>query len=282
MPATVWKGFISFGLVSFPVRLFSAARAEAVHFHMLHKKDQSRVKEVWYCVNENKPIEREDIEKGYEVSKGKYVVVDDDELKKIAPATATTMEVLQFVDNDEVDPIYFESSYYVAAEEKTAKPYVLFLAALVETKQDAIAKVAMHNREHVVLIRPGNGGLILHTLYYSDELHKANRAETPKAKYSAKELSLATSLVNQLKAPFKPPEFTDTYRENVERLIEQKRKGQKVTTVEQPRKAPVIDLMEALQRSLAAKGTPRPGKKKASAKTSSKTSAKTPAKRKAA
>src|SRR3984957_5198048 len=105
MPATVWKGYLSFGLVSFPVRLFSAARAEAVHFHLLHKKDQSRVKEVWYCVNENKPIERADIEKGYEDSKGKYVVVDDEELKKIAPATATTMEVLQFVANDEVDPI---------------------------------------------------------------------------------------------------------------------------------------------------------------------------------
>jgi DNA end-binding protein Ku len=271
MPATVWKGFISFGLVSFPVRLSSAARAEALHFHMLHRKDQSRVKEVWYCARENKPIERTEIEKGYEVSKGSYVVVDDDELKKIAPPTATTMEVLQFVANDEVDPIYFETSYYVAAEEKTAKPYALFMAALIETKQDAIAKVAMHNREHVVLIRPGNNGLILHTLYYSDELHKANRTETPKAPYSAKELSLATSLVKQLRAPFKPQEFTDTYRTNVERLIAQKRKGQKVTTVEQPRKAPVIDLVEALQRSLAssskrsgaANGTKASAKRKA-------------------
>ena len=161
------------------------------------------------------------------------------------------MEVLQFVANDEVDPVYFETSYYVAAEETTAKPYALFMAALIETKQDAIAKVAMHNREHVVLIRPGDSGLILHTLYYSDELHKANRTETPKAQYSAKELSLATSLVKQLRGRFKPQDFTDTYRENVERLIAQKRKGQKVTTVREPRKAPVIDLVEALRRSLA-------------------------------
>src|ERR1700734_1020925 len=167
MPATVWKGFISFGLVSFPVRLFAAARPETVHFHLLHKKDQSRVKEVWYCAEENKPIERSEIEKGYEVSKGEYVVIDDEELKKIAPATATTMDILQFVGSDEVDPIYFESSYYVAAEDKTAKPYVLFLAALTETKQDAVAKIAMHNREHIVLIRPSReGGLVLHTLYY--------------------------------------------------------------------------------------------------------------------
>ena len=97
MPATVWKGYLSFGLVSFPVRLFSAARAEAVHFHMLHKKDLSRVKEVWYCAEEDKPIERSEIVKGYEVKKGEYVTVDDEELKKIAPTTATTMEVLQFV-----------------------------------------------------------------------------------------------------------------------------------------------------------------------------------------
>src|SRR5229473_6363272 len=124
MPATVWKGFISFGLVSFPVRLSSAARAEAVHFHMLHKKDLSRVKEVWYCAEEDKPINRSEIVKGYETSKNKYVVVEDEELKKIAPTTATTMDILQFVASDAVDPILFESSYYVAAEDKTAKPYV--------------------------------------------------------------------------------------------------------------------------------------------------------------
>ena len=212
MAATVWKGYISFGLVSFPVRLTSAARAETVHFHMLHKKDLSRVKEVWFCAEEDKQIDRSDIVKGYETSKGAYVVVEDEELKKIAPATATTMDILQFVGNDEVDPIFFESSYYVAPEDKTAKPYTLFMAALEETKQDAIAKIAMHNREHIVLIRPSEGGLILHTLYYPDELHKSNKSEAPKSKYTAKELELAKSLVNHLKAPFKPQEFTDEYR----------------------------------------------------------------------
>jgi DNA end-binding protein Ku len=252
MPATVWKGYISFGLVTFPVRLFTAARAETVHFHMLHKKDQSRVKEVWYCAEEDKPIERSDIEKGYEVSKDQYVIVDDEELKKIAPVTATTMDILQFVANKEVDPIYFEKSYYVAPETKTAKPYVLFMAALEDTKQDAIAKLTMHNREHIVLIRPSEHGLMLHTLYYPDELHQANRGEVPKTTHSTKELELAKSLINQLKAPFKPKEFKDTYRENVEALIAQKQKGQKVTSIKQPRQAPVIDLMKALEQSLKA------------------------------
>jgi len=262
MPATVWKGYLSFGLVSFPVRLFSAARAEGVHFHMLHKKDLSRVKEVWYCADENKPIERSDIVKGYEAGKGdSYVVVDDDELKTIAPPTASTMDILQFVRAGEVDPIYFESSYYVAPEEKLSKPYGLFLAALTQTKQDAIAKLAMHNREHVVLIRPADDGLVLHTLFYADELHAGNKAKAPKAKFSAGELDMAKSLVKQLSAPFKPNEFHDTYRENVERLIEQKQKGQKITTVKQPKKAPVIDLMEALKQSLKTTASRRVGKK---------------------
>jgi DNA end-binding protein Ku len=252
MPATVWKGYLSFGLVSFPVRLFSAARPETVHFHMLHKKDQSRVKEVWYCAEENKPIERSEMVKGYEASKGEYVVVEEEELKKIAPPTATTMEILQFVGGGDVDPIYFESSYYVAPEEKVSKPYALFMAALKETKRDAVAKVAMHNREHVVLIRPAEDGLVLHTLYYVDELHKSKKGEAPKAKFTAKELEMAKSLVGHLTAPFKPEQFHDTYRENVERLIAEKQKGQKITTVTQPRKAPVIDLMEALKRSLQA------------------------------
>lgn len=254
MSAIVWKGYLSFGLVSFPVRLFSAARSESVHFHMLHKKDLSRVKEVWYCAEENKPIERSAIVKGYEVSKGEYVTVDDEDLKRIAPATATTMEVLQFVASDAVDPLLFESSYYVAPEEKVSKPYALFMAALTETKRDAIAKIAMHNREHVVLIRPAEGGLVLHTLYYDDELHAGNKADNPKAKFSTKELDMAKSLVQHLTAKFKLSEFHDTYRENVERLIEERKQGKKVTVIKQPRKAPVIDLMEALKKSLQSTG----------------------------
>jgi DNA end-binding protein Ku len=264
MPATVWKGYLSFGLVSFPIRLFAAARPESVHFHMLHRKDLSRVKEVWYCAEEDKPIERSEIVKGYEVEKGEYVTVDDEELKKVAPATATTMDVMQFVASGDIDPLLFESSYYVAPEEKVSKPYALFMAALTETEQEAIAKLAMHNREHVVLIRPAGGGLVLHTLYYEDELHKANKAEAPQKKFSAKELEMAKSLVQHLRGKFKLTDFHDTYRENVQRLVEEKKKGEKITTVKQPRKAPVIDLMEALKRSLQA--TAGAGAKKAARK----------------
>ncbi len=185
MAAIVWKGFVSFGLVTFPVRLFAAARAEHVQFHMLHRKDLSRVKEVWYCAEENKTIDRGEIVKGYETSKGEYVVVDDEELKRIAPATATTMEILQFVRDGEVDPIYFESSYYVAPEEAAAKPYQLFAQALEQTKYHAIGKLAMHGREHIVLIRPRDGSMVLHTLFYPNELHETNRATGKSTKAAA-------------------------------------------------------------------------------------------------
>jgi len=250
MAAIVWKGFVSFGLVSFPVRLFAAARPESVHFHMLHRKDLSRVKEVWYCAEENKPIDRSDIVKGYDTGNGEYVVVEDEELKKIAPATASTMEIVQFVREDEVDPIYFERSYYVAPGEEVTKPYGLFTKALQQTKYSAIAKVSMHGREDVVLIRSSEDGLVLHTLYYPDELHKANKQKVPSMTAARAELGLATKLIQQLARPFKPEEFHDAYRENVEHLIEQKQKGEKVTVSARPRKAPVIDLMEALQKSL--------------------------------
>src|SRR4051794_9690148 len=215
MPATVWKGYLSFGLVSFPIRLFSAARAETVHFHMLHKDDLSRIKEAWYCAAEDKPVERSEIVKGYEESKDSYMVIEEEDLKKIAPPTSETIEILQFVGSNDVDPIYFESSYYVAPEEKISKPYALFLKALMDTKHHAIAKVTMHNREHVVVIRPAEGVLLLHTLFYAGELHKSNRAEPPNAQFTAKELELAKTLVSHLMAPFDPTQFHDTYRENV-------------------------------------------------------------------
>jgi DNA end-binding protein Ku len=264
MPAIVWKGYMSFGLVSFPVRLFAAGRAEAVHFHMLHRKDLSRVKEVWFCAEEDKRIERADIVKGYETSKGEYVVLDDEELKNIAPATAGTMEILQFVREADVDPIYFEHSYYVSPGDKVDKPYALFLKALQETKYSAIAKVAMHNREHVVLIRFSENQLVLHTLYYQDELHEANKLSIPASTNSSKkELELATALIRHLAGPFEPEQYHDTYRDNVEKLIQQKKKGEKITPEPKPRRAPVIDLMEALKKSIqssSAKAAPEKAK----------------------
>lgn len=266
MPATVWKGYLTFGLVSFPIRLFAAARPEPVHFHLLHKKDLSRVKEVMYCATEDKPLERSEIVKGYEYEKNRYVVIDPEELQSVAPPTANAMEILQFVKMDEIDPIFFEKSYYVGPEESVSRPYSLLLEAMKETKYDALAKVAMHGREHIVILRPSEKSIVLHTMYFVDELHKSNEVPAPKqAKFEKKELDLAKKLIDTLAGRFEPEQYHDEYKQNIEKLIESKRKGQKVTPIRQPRKAPVIDLMQALQQSLA---------KTAGSRTSTQTAAK--------
>ncbi len=252
MPATVWKGYLSFGLVSFPIRLFAAARPEPVHFHMLHKKDLSRIREVFYCAAEDRPVDRSEIVKGYEYEKDRYVVVEPEDLEKIAPPTASAMEIIQFVRVTEIDPIFFETSYYVAPEEAVSRPYALLFKAMQETGYDAVAKVAMHGREHIVILRPAEHAIMLHTMYFLDELHKANEVRAATAsKFDKKEIDLAKKLIDTLAGPFEPGKFHDEYKQNVEKLIEKKRTGQKITPVKQPRKAPVIDLMQALQQSLA-------------------------------
>jgi DNA end-binding protein Ku len=258
MPATVWKGYLSFGLVSFPIRLSAAARGETVHFHLLHKKDLSRVKEIMYCAAEDKPLERSELVKGYEYSKGEYIVIEPEELEKVAPPTATTMQILQFVRIDEVDPIFLEKSYYVAPEEAVSRPYSLLLEAMTQTGYDAIAKVSMHGREHVVVLRPTRDGIVLHTMYFVDELHREKEWGKPSdQKFDKREMDMAKRLIEALAGPFQPEEYHDEYRENVEKLIEAKRKGKKVTPINQPKPAPVIDLMQALQKSLAmGKATP--------------------------
>jgi len=259
MAATVWKGNISFGLVSFPVRLSAAARGETLHFHMLHAKDDSRLKEVWYCEKENKPVERSEIVKGFEYAKGRYIVVTDAELKKVAPATASTMEILQFVKAEDVDPLLFEKSYYVAPEPSGVKPYGLLRKAMTDKAAYAVAKLTMHTREHIVIIRPSDAGLVLHTMFFPNELHEENRAKGADSKYSSKEIDLAYQLVVTLTGAFRPDRFKDEYKENVERMIREKKRGREVTPVTQPKAAPVVDILDALRRSLEGAKPKSPG-----------------------
>src|SRR5580693_10685253 len=150
MASTVWKGHLTFGLVSFPVRLYSAARSESISFNQLHKADGSRIKQVLFCQTEDKQIPRSEIVKGFEYEKDRYVVIDDEEVKKVAPSTAKVMEILEFVKTEQVDPIYMETSYYMAPDEAGEKPYALLFDALKRSGRVGVAKVAMHNREHIV------------------------------------------------------------------------------------------------------------------------------------
>jgi len=251
MPSTVWKGFVSFGLVSFPVRLQAAAREKPVRFHMLHKKDLSRLKEVFYCRAEDKPVSREDITRGYEVSKDEYVVVDPAELEKIAPKTAKVMDILQFVDQDQFDPVFLDKSYHVLPDGGVTKPYALLREAMKKHQKFGIAKMAMHNREHIVVLRPSGSELMLHTMFFVDEIQKADLKASAE-KFSDKEIRLASQLIDSLTAKFKPEQFHDEYQENVKRLIEQKQKGERVRGVKHERPREVVNILEALQKSLAA------------------------------
>ena len=252
MASTVWKGYLSFGLVSVPVRLHTAARAETVHFNQLHRGCGSRIKQVLYCLAEEKPLSRSDIVKGYEYEKDRYVVVDDEEIKKVAPKTAKVMEIVEFVPVADVDPIYLEASYYMAPDEGGEKPYALLFETLRRLNYMGIAKVAMHNREHVVLLRPGKSGLVMHTMFYADEVRQMDEFRTDTSLVKEKELELASLLVQTLAAGFEPSKYNDTYGDNLRAMIDAKLAGQEVVETPAPQTAQVVDIMEALKTSLAA------------------------------
>jgi DNA end-binding protein Ku len=251
MASTVWKGHLTFGLLSLPVKLYSAARSESISFNQLHKTDNSRVKQVLFCQAEDKPITRAEIVKGYEYEKDKYVVIDDEDIKKVAPKTAKTMEIQEFVKSDEVDPIFFESSYYMAPDDAGEKPYALLFAALKETGCVGVAKIAMHNREHIVILRPGPQGLMLHTMFYRHEIKQVDEFRTDLNLVKDKELDLARMLIHSLLAAFDPDKYKDNYRENLLAMIEAKVEGKEIVETAAPQhKAQVIDIMEALKMSL--------------------------------
>ena len=256
MASSVWKGHLTFGLVSFPIRLFSAARSETISFNMLHKDDHSRIKQITYCQLEDKPIPRSETVKGYEYEKDHYVVIDDEDIRKVAPRTAKVMEILEFVKADQVDPIYLESSYYVAPDEGGEKAYALLFTALKDSGYYGVAKVAMHNREHIIVLRPGAKGILSHTMYFQDEIRQVEEFRTDTSLVKEKELAMAKMLISSLEENFEPQKYHDSYRENLKEMIEDKIEGRNVVETPSEHFAPVIDIMEALKKSLAEKRKP--------------------------
>lgn len=252
MASSVWSGYLTFGLISMPVRLFSGARSSSVSFHMLHRDDLQRVKQKLFCSSENREISRDEVVKGYEYRKDEYVVVEPDEIKKIEPKTAKTMEILEFVKAADVDPVYFESSYFMMPEEAGRRPYALLTKALEESDYVAIAKLTMHNREYTVFLRPHEGGMMLHTMYYAEEVRQVEGFGAPDVELKDSEVKIAHQLIEALSAEWDPEKYHDTFQENVKKLIETKLEGGKIAEVEKPKKlAPVVDLMAALKQSLA-------------------------------
>jgi len=253
MPSSAWKGSISFGLISIPIRLYPAARHSHVAFHEIHRECGNRVRQQLYCPYDKRVVSRDEIAMGYEVDKDQYVLVDPPELKKLLPRSSTSMEILQFVKLAEVDPIYFETSYFSVPEEAGARAYALFLNTMNRLKYAALAKLTMHQRERTVIIRPYENGLTVHTIYYPNEIHEVKEYGSTNAKaFNKTEIQLADQLAKSLLKPFQPDQFHDAYQQMAMQLVESKRKGHPAPKPEQGKRlAPVIDLMSALKKSLA-------------------------------
>lgn len=260
MASTVWKGYISFGLVSVPVRLFAAAREEHVSFNQIHSECGGRIKQQIFCPQCDRVVERNELQKGYEVEKGVYVTVNSDELKTLEAESSDVMEIQQFVSLDEVDPIYFQTSYYSAAEDSGKRAYNLLFRGMTREKLAAIARVTLSGREQVVLIRPFDQGLLLHTLYYPAEVREVGEyGHDTASEVPEQEIALAEKFMESLRSPFEPEQFQDNYKEKVLALIETKRAGATPRPgTEKRRLAPVIDLMTALKQSLAEKERAQP------------------------
>jgi DNA end-binding protein Ku len=262
MAASVWSGYLTFGLISMPVKLFSGARSSGISFNMLHRDDLSRLKQQYVCLADGKVVDRSDIVKGYEYRKDEYVVIEPEEIKKIEPKTAKTMEILEFVKASEVDPVYFESSYYMVPDEAGRRPYALLTKAMEESEYVAIAKLTMHNREYTVFLRPHDGGMMLHTMYYKEEVREVEGFGAPEVELKDAEVKVAHQLIEALATEWDPEKYHDTFQDNLKNLIQTKLEGGKIAEVEKPKKlAPVVDLMSALKASLAE----MEGKKKPSA-----------------
>ncbi len=227
MASSVWKGYLTFGLISIPIRLFSAARSERIGLNQLHSVCHTRIKMPLFCPTCNRMVERSEIVKGYEYEKDQYVLFDEKELDKIEPESARSMENLEFVRLDEIDPLYYESSYYVTPEDEGRKAYQLLLDAMEESGYAAVAKITMHQREHIVVIRPRDNGMTLHTMFYSNEIRAVAEygKRTPAAEPKDAEKKLATQLIESLAAKFEPEKYKDQYQESMKAMIAAKQAG---------------------------------------------------------
>jgi DNA end-binding protein Ku len=256
MAAAAWKGFISFGLITIPVRLYVAARRSRFELHQLHRKCHTRLRQPLFCPTCNRPVDKSEVVKGFEYEEGKYALIEPEEIKKIEPQSARSMDVLAFVKSSEIDPLFFDASYFLVPEEQGRKAYQLLLKALEDKKRVAIAKITMHQREYTAFIRPYDRGLALHTMYYANEVREApGYGKTDGVKLSPQEVKLAEQLVENLSEEFHIQKYHDEFQERLHALIEEKRKGHEIAAeAPQPRRAPVIDIMTALKKSLERAG----------------------------
>lgn len=255
MPRSIWKGAISFGLVTIPVKVYGATEDKDLSFRQIHLADGGRIKYRRVCEVCGKEVEFADIGKGYEAPDGRIAVLDKADFENLPLTSTKTVEVVQFVELGEIDPIMFDRSYYLEADGPGAKPYALLRDALAKETKAAVVKVALRSRESIALIRVLDGVLVLHTMLWPDEVRDSTFAAPPAdIAVSDAEVAMATMFIEQLSAPFDPTAFTDSYREALEEVVTAKLAGVPVPEVSdgEPRQAEVVDLVAALRASVEA------------------------------
>ena len=260
MPRAFASGQIAFGLVSIPVKLFSAAEAsERISFNMLHKDCGSRIQQHLFCAKEEKEIERSEVIKGYEFSKGQYVVFSEDEIKALEEKATQQIDIVEFLPNSEIDPIYFQKANYMAPDRGGDRAYALLAKALQETGRWALAKYAARGKQYLVVLRPVGKGIVMHQLYYPNEIRSMEELDLGEPVIKDTELKMAIQLAEMgANEEFHPENYRDEVQERIRALIQKKIDGEEITNAmtEEP-KAQVIDLMEALRQSLGS-SKPRP------------------------
>jgi len=255
MPRSIWSGAISFGLVNVPVKLYSAVSKKTVRFHQLHEKDGVRIQQKRVCPADDEEVPYEQIVKGYEVSPDEYVVVTPDELDAIEPKKTKTIDIEDFVDLDEIDPLFYDHPYYLLPDKSAAKPYKLLHQAMIDANKVGIARVVIRSKEQLVAIRPVDGVLAMSTMNFADEIVPTDKFDEPTADdadTTKREVDMARQLIDSLSSDWEPDKYHDTYRERVLELIEQKAEGKEIVMqpAEEPQEVP--DLMAALEASVKA------------------------------
>lgn len=248
----IWSGALTFGLVNIPVKVYSATETEnQIDFDLLHKEDLSPIKYARVCKREGKEIPYEDIVKGYEYQTGDYVIITEEEFAKINIARTKTIEVVDFVDEKEIDSVYFEKPYYLEPDKIAVKSYTLLREALKKSNKVGIAKFVLRNREHLAVLKPHEKGIILEQIRFQDELRNLNNLKIPDEEVKSKEIDIALALIDQLTEPFQPENFRDTYREELKEMIRKKVEGKPVRSKgQEPKATEVQDLMSILKKSL--------------------------------
>jgi len=273
MPRAMWKGAISFGLVTIPVAVYPATEEKSLKFNQLHDEDGGRIRYKRVCEKDGEEVTFEHIVKGYEVEKDRYVILSDEDFDAVPVESSRAIDIQQFVDLDEIDPILFKKSYYLVPEETGAKAYALLREAMSQDGRVGIAKVSFRDKEHLAALRFKDEAFVLETMYWPDEVREADFGGVDvRAKVRDQELEMARQLIDSLTADWNPEVFSDAYREALVKIVEAKLNGEEIEIVEVEPAAKVVDLMEALKASVAAakKGaaaeTPKAAKKKTAAK----------------